>query len=147
MMLSPLTKEEYRVLIDYCVGNIYVIKFYSKRDERSKDRYNRLTGLKEPRNLVESCIALLIRDFLDDNPTAAFGFIASNIPGEPISNTKRFHFYETMMFNLIGEERFSHYKLEEISAYILIPNILENHDTLINQYWNQLQNYPISFVE
>ena len=146
-MVSPLTGEEYRILIDYCKGNIYIIKFYCKKDEKSKDRFNKLTGLNEPRNLVESCISVLDRDFLTKNETASFGFIASNIPDEPLRNTKRFHFYEIMMSTLVGDSRFSHYKLEEISAYLLIPKILDNHDELLEQFWGQLQNYPISVSE
>jgi hypothetical protein len=106
-----------------------------------------LTGLNEPRNLVESCISVLDRDFLTKNETASFGFIASNIPDEPLRNTKRFHFYEIMMSTLVGDTRFSHYKLEEISAYLLIPKILDNHDELLEQFWGQLQNYPISVSE
>lgn len=146
-MVSPLTGEEYRILIDFCEGNIYIIKFYCKRDEKAKNRYNKLTGLNEPRNLVESCINVLDRDFLSKNETASFGFIASNIPNEPLRNTKRFRFYEIMMSNLIGDARFVHYKLEEISAYLLIPKILDNHDALLDQYWQMLKEHPLTISE
>lgn len=146
-VVSPVTNGEYRILIDYCNGNIYIIKFYLKRDEGARDKYNRLTGYREPRNLVETCISVLINDFIEKDENASFGFIASNLPNESVNNTKRFRFYETMMSTLIGSERFSHYKLKEVSAYLLIPRKIENHEKLVNQYWAQLNEHQYFVIE
>lgn len=67
-----------------------------------------------------------MNEFLDKDETASFGFVASNLPGEGKSNTKRFRFYRQMMANLIGDERFSHYIIPEDSIYLLVPNVLKD---------------------
>ena len=146
-VISSLTKVEYVILVDHCKEDLYVINFYCKRDEKSRTRYNRLTNLHEPRNLVETCVDLILKKFLDLDPGASFGFIASNIPGESRNNTKRFRFYERMMSTLVGEVRFSHYKLEDISAYLLIPNAIDDHKGKLDVYYQMLQSYPITEVE
>ena len=124
--VSSLSRKEYRVFIDLCPNNIYIIKFYLKQDEKRKDKYNVLSGLNEPRNLVTTCLSILMNEFLDKDETASFGFVASNLPGEGKSNTKRFRFYRQMMANLIGDERFSHYIIQEDSIYLLVPNVLKD---------------------
>lgn len=137
--VSPLTNEEYRILIDKFEGEIHIIKFYLRRDENSSKKYSRLTNLREPRNLVETCLNVLLKNFLDLNPNASFGFIASNCENESLSNTKRFDFYKRMIANLIGEERFAHYTKPEISAYLLVPNSLTNHNRTLTQFNSLLE--------
>ncbi len=139
--VSPLSNEEYRIFIDEFEGDIYIIKFFLGKDEQSKTRYNRLTNYKEPRNLVETCLSVLMDNFLDKNPAASFGFIASNSVNETTTaNTKRFEFYKKMIANLIGEERFAHYTKPEISAYLLIPNAIEDHNPTLSRF-ESLLNY------
>lgn len=127
------TNQVYNVIIDECTHNVHVIKFYLKAHRHSPKRYNLLTNLNEPRSVLMTCLNIAIKEIHQKDKTASFGFVASNIIGEQYESTKRFRIYERFIQTFIGEETFAHYKYEDYSAYVLIPNIALQNDTELDK--------------
>lgn len=139
---SPRSHQTYFVWVDRCVNNIYVVKFHLKSHRLSPRKYNILTNLREPRNVLYTCVNILINEIYAKDKTASFGLVAANLEGETPKNTKRLRFYERFIASVIGTEEFKHYKYEEKSAYIIVPKIalakkqdlLECYSQMFNRY-------------
>ena len=78
---STRTKKWYIVRVEQYPNDFYGIKFYLKDDRLNPHKYNRLTGLNEPRPIIYTCIAILM-ELAEQNPNASFGFIGANLLGE-----------------------------------------------------------------
>ncbi len=116
---SPKTRQWYIVRVEEYPSDFYGIKFYLKADRLNPNKFNRLTGLNEPRSIINTCIAILM-DLTDTCPEASFGFIGSNIIGEDEYETKRFRVYRRMLTTYFSEEQYHHYQIVEKSAYALV---------------------------
>ena len=139
---SDKTSQVYHLIVDVCKFNTYVVKFYLKNHRYSKRKYNILSNLNEPRNVLYTCLCILIREIYNINPKASFGFIASNLINESKNNTKRFRFYEKFISTFVGNKTFNHYKYEEFSAYILIPRLaLSENSNLCNEIFSMFKEH------
>jgi hypothetical protein len=102
--------------------NIFIIKFYRKRDSRHPYKFNLLTNEFNCTKIVSTCIRILM-DILSRNKYASFGFLGSNTVSpnfeELRRNTKRFNIYKTAMENLVGEETFVHFMDDSHSTYLM----------------------------
>jgi len=136
---SPRTKQWYVVRVEEYPDSFYGIKFYLKADSLSPHKYNRLTGLNEPRAIINTCIAILL-ELEKQNPHSSFGFIGANIEGEGHVETKRFRVYRRILTTYFSEEVFYHYQILEQSAYAMIrrteldknPKLVEKLSTYIS---------------
>lgn len=124
--VSSLSKAEYRVYIDECPHNLLVIKFFLKDDATNKARYNKLSHLGEPRNVVYTCIRILLDEFIKKNDRYSISFVGSNKIGESIANTKRFRLYSRIMATVINPEKYLHMADEDSSAYLVVPMAVYN---------------------
>ena len=116
---STRSHQWYIVRVEQYPNQFFGIKFYLKADSLNPHRYNRLTGLNEPRPIIRTCIALLM-ELAAQHPDASFGFIGSNLIGESENQTKRFRFYKHMITTYFSEEKYYHYQILEKSAYALV---------------------------
>ena len=135
---STQTNHTYIVLIDECKYDLYVIKFYLKNHRLSEYKYNILSNLKEPRNVLYTCMSIAIDEIYQNNDRASFGFVAANLKNEEKSNTKRFSFYRKFITSLIGTDTFSHFTYEEQSAYLLIPSVVVKNNPNANHTYTEL---------
>ena len=130
---STRTKKWYIVRVEQYPNDFYGIKFYLKDDRLNPHKYNRLTGLNEPRPIIHTCIAILM-ELAEQNPNASFGFIGANLLGESDHETKRFRVYRRILTTYFSEEHFLHYQIIEKSAYALVRrHVLENNPDLIKE--------------
>lgn len=128
---STRTKKWYIVRIEQYPDEFFGIKFYLKDDRLNPHKYNRLTGLNEPRPVIYTCIAILM-ELAEKKPNASFGFIGANMPGENENETKRFRVYRRILTTYFSEETYLHYQIIEKSAYALIRrSVLENNPGII----------------
>ena len=133
---STRTKRWYIVRVEEYPNHFFGIKFYLKADSRSKRKYNRLTGLNEPRPVINTCIAILM-EVAEQYPNSSFGFIGANLIGEGDYETKRFRVYRRILSTYFSEEHYLHYQIVEKSAYALVrreaiaknPNIITEIST------------------
>lgn len=144
---SSLTNKEYRVLIDELDGPLLVIKFYLKNDAGDKKKYNKLSNLGEPRNIVYTCTSILNNEFLERDRSFSVGFIGSNCVNESVANTKRFCFYKKIIANLISPDRFNQYEDENSSVFLLIPkDVDESNPSLLQDIINMFKRHSFSDI-
>ena len=133
---STRTKRWYIVRVEQYPHEFFGIKFYLKDDRLNPHKYNRLTGLNEPRPVVNTCIAILM-ELAAQYPNSSFGFIGANMLGESEAETKRFRVYRRILTTYFSEEHYLHYQLVEKSAYALVrkqalsrnPNLIKEIST------------------
>ena len=130
---SPRTHQWYIVRVEEYPNNFYGIKFYLKADALSPHKYNRLTGLNEPRPVINTCIAILL-ELHKSNTKASFGFIGANLEGETNNETKRFRVYRSILSSYFSEEVYLHYQILDQSAYAMVrKSELEKNPNLITE--------------
>jgi len=131
-------KEKYHIEVEEYLFNIYVLKFFPARLKKHPRRFNVLTGENKMGKIVATCIQLILQ-ILKKNPMANFGFLGSHtfdpkrFYEEGKECTKRFKIYRYAVYNLIGEEYFSHFMEEKNSTYLLINNKHEDVDLIKEQ--------------
>ena len=130
---STRTKKWYIVRVEQYPNDFFGVKFYLKDDRLNPHKYNRLTGLNEPRPIIYTCIAILM-ELAEQYPNSSFGFIGANLLGESERETKRFRVYRRVLTTYFSEEYYLHYQIVEKSAYALVrKTVLENNPNIINE--------------
>ena len=130
---SSRTKKWYIVRVEKYPNDFWGIKFYLKDDRLNPHKYNRLTGLNEPRPIINICIAILM-ELASRYPYSSFGVIGANLMGESEKETKRFRVYRRVLTTYFSEEHYLHYQIIEKSAYALVQKqALNNNPNLINE--------------
>ena len=130
---STKSHRWYIVRVEEHPQHFYGIKFYLKSDTLNPNKFNKLSGLFEPRPVINTCIAILM-ELASMNPEASFGFIGANLIGESEQETKRFRVYNTILTTYFSEAQYLHYQILEKSAYALISRIaLERNPDFILQ--------------
>ena len=128
---SSKSHQWYWVWVEVYKHDMYAIKFHLKAHRNSPNKYSIMTGLNEPRPVVNTCIAIML-EVAAVNPRASFGFIGAATETESEVNTKRFRFYKRLMATYFSKAEFRHFGDTEKSTYILIRyQELEAHPTLI----------------
>lgn len=136
---STKTRRWYIVRVEEHPQHFYGVKFFLKADSLNPHKYNRLTGLNEPRPIINTCIAILM-ELASQTSGASFGFIGANLIGEGEYETKRFRVYRHILTTYFSEAQYLHYQIVEKSAYALVsrealtanPNLIE----LISTYFS-----------
>lgn len=142
---STRTKKWYIVRVEQYPNDFFGIKFYLKDDRLNPHKYNRLTGLNEPRPIVYTCIAILM-ELSEQYPDSSFGFIGANLPGEGEKETKRFRVYRRVLTTYFSEESYLHYQIVEKSAYALVRRrVLENNPNIINEISTYFSDHYTDF--
>lgn len=130
---SPKSHRWYIVRVEEYPNQFYGIKFYLKSDSLNPHKFNRLSGLFEPRPVINTCIAILM-ELASTNPEASFGFIGANLIGESEEETKRFRVYKTILTTYFSEAHYLHYQILEKSAYALISRrVIESNPDIIQE--------------
>ena len=147
---STRTNHVYLVRVEEYPYHFYGIKFYLKDHCHSKNKYNLLTGLNEPRSVINTCINILI-DVYKKDKHASFGFIGAHTLKELDEKkssglerpTKRMRFYERIINSYFPSNGsfFQHYIDEAKNTYLIInTKELERDSDLvpkINKYFTE----------
>lgn len=142
---STRTKKWYIVRVEQYPNDFFGIKFYLKDDRLNPHKYNRLTGLNEPRPIIYTCIAILM-ELAEQYPNSSFGFIGANLLGESENETKRFRVYRRILTTYFSEEHYLHYQIIEKSAYALVRRqVLENNPNIIKEISTYFSDNYINF--
>jgi len=130
---STRTNQWYIVRAEEYPNHFFGVKFYLKADANNPHKFTRLTGLNEPRAVINTCIAIMM-ELSKQIPSSSFGFIGANIEGEGNMETKRFRVYRRILTTYFSEEVYFHYQVVEQSAYAMVrKSELDKHPNLIQQ--------------
>ena len=136
--------KAYLVYVEEYDYQVFIVKFHLKSHSDSDNKYNLLTSSGYPSRVIATCVKIML-DHHSENHFSSYGFIGSNLIGEPKSNTKRFRIYKSVMLALFSPQSFDHKFNENGSAYLLLnkankePNLLEKVEIMFEKlYYEEL---------
>lgn len=128
----------YVIRAEYDNENIMALKFYCKKDRRSKYKYNKIINkgsFSSVINILDTCTSL-IPILLEKHPDCSFGLCSSRSIDftnpkkltEHLQSNQRFRIYFKFIQDRIGHKTFTHIEYPSISSYILINNNVNDID-------------------
>ena len=117
---------------EYHTENVFAIKFYCKKDKKSKFKYNKIINKNKYSTVIkifETCLSL-IPQLLELQPNCSFALLSSRSIDfsnprkltEGLTRNQRFRVYTRFLQERIGNVTFTHIQYEELSWYLLINN-------------------------
>ena len=119
------TNKKYLVIVEEYAYFVFVVKFCTYDRKNHPDRFNSLTNINECSRILTT-IGYIMKEMVQNNPYASFGFIGSPLPGESNQNTKRYRLYSNVVSQLISPILFEQKSLIQKSAYLLLNR--DNHE-------------------
>lgn len=136
---SSKTGYNYILRAEYHSEDVFAVKFYCKKDKRSRFKYHKIVNKGDVGNIFITCLKV-IPILLQKYPTASFGICGSPTIDfkskmiENYANNQRFRTYCYVISLKIGTETFTHYDYQNVSSYLLLNNKnpdLETKENLI----------------
>jgi len=124
--------KRYLVFVEQYNYNVFAVKFCTHEKKNYIDRFNVLSHRFEC-NRILSTVGAIMREIINNNPYATFGFIGSPLPTEAKNNTKRFRLYSLVVEQVISPILFEHRKSTNNSTYLMLnkDNMAQEPDLLI----------------
>lgn len=140
---SPITKYHYIIRADYHKEDVFAVKFYCKKDRRSRYKYNKIVNKGDIGNIFITCIKV-IPLLLKVYPNSSFGFAGAptidfkSKKAEGYASNQRFRTYCYVISLKIGTETFTHFEYEKVSSYLLLNNsnqdIIKKEEQIIKMF-------------
>lgn len=116
---STKSNHTYIVRVEKYVEHTYCIKFFDKANIHSENKFSLRTSTYEPRTIFYTLVHIMM-DVYQKDPKASFFFIgAEDEKDEPGVATRRFKVYVKFVLSTIGDKVFKHYRVNDLSLYIL----------------------------
>jgi hypothetical protein len=139
------TGKAYVVLVQRYDYGINVVKFYAKKDEKSKGqkKFQVLTHEGDALKIIGTCLAIMLA-IREKEPFANFAFQGINSAHETIENTQRFRIYSYLFKNTFDPAEYTHVQDESKSAYMIVhhtcpmPEYLDKVSKMFNDYYDKL---------
>lgn len=144
---------KYIVEVEVYDHNVYAMKFYVKTHSPSPFRYNKMTGNRDARRIIDTCLQIGV-EFYKKNDLISFCFIGAPTQEEydrsGYLKTKRFRVYAQISKFLLNPETFTHTEVTESSFYILMnnkavartPDLFERIKKMFNTHYTIEQFFP-----
>lgn len=117
---STKSSHTYIVRIEKYERHAYCVKFYDKAVSCSKNKYSLRTNTFEARTILYTVIHIMMDVYAKD-PMASFFFTgAEDEKDEAAVSTRRYNFYRKFVASTISDRLFAHYRVNELSLYILV---------------------------
>ena len=116
---SAKSNHTYIVRVERYIEHTYCLKFFDKANMLSENKFSLRTGTFEPRTIFYTLFNIMM-DVYQKDPKASFFFIgAEDEKDEPGVATRRFKVYVKFVLSTIGDKVFKHYRVNDLSLYIL----------------------------
>lgn len=116
---SEKSHHTYIVRVERYRNHFYCLKFFDKAMMHSNNKFSLRTHTFEPRTIFYTLYYIML-DVLKNDPLASFFFVgAEDERDEQGKSTRRFRVYRRFVLSTVTEEAFKHYRLSELSLYIL----------------------------
>lgn len=117
---SERSRHTYIVRVERYKSHTYCVKFFDKAHTDSKNKFSLRTNTFEARTIFYTIYHILL-DILGKDPRASFFFIgAEDEKDESTAATRRYLVYRRFVMSTISDRLFDHYRVNELSLYILV---------------------------
>lgn len=131
---STMSNQRYMVRVERYPNHFVAIKFYLYNHRDCKEKYQMLTGFKEPRRVVLTVLRILAL-YSIEYPNAVFALFAAN---DVRGGNKRFGFYKRMIARTVWFSDFIKV-YDDRGACALTHNASVSEDAIVeffNQYYS-----------
>lgn len=136
---STKSNHAYIVRVEKYENSVYCLKFYDKAMRYSRDRFSLRTNTFEPRTIFYTLYHIMI-DVLKKDEKASFFFIGAQDEKDELGvATRRFRIYRKFVSSVISDKLFVHYRINELSLYILVNKKAENPVELSNMIVHEVR--------
>ena len=117
---SLKSNHTYIVRVEQYIHHVYCLKFFDKAMSNSRDKFSLRTATFEPRTIFYTLYHILL-DVLKKDSNASFFFIGAEDEFDTIGkSTRRYNVYKRFVLSSISDKQFEHYRVNELSLYMLI---------------------------
>lgn len=117
---SEKSHHAYIVRIEEYRSHAYCVKFFDKANINSKNRYSIRSNTFEVRTILYTIFRIML-DVLKRDPLASFFFIgAEDEKDQKGMVSRRFRLYRRFVLSTVSDEKFDHYRRNDLSLYILV---------------------------
>lgn len=128
---KTLKNKKYIIHIEEYEFKVYVLKFFLKSNEFSKDRFNHLTGDGESFRIISTCFLALIHIKTVIDVDASFGFIGAKKPDEENDEyTQRYRIYSKKGRTYFNVENFMHLNNDLNSSYLILDKRIHSEESV-----------------
>lgn len=117
---STKSGHTYIVRVEKYHSHIYCLKFFDKSVSLSKNKFSLRTNTFEPRTIFYTLYHIMIDVLRRDNKASFFFIGAEDEKDELGIATRRYRIYRRFVSSIISDKIFEHYRINELSLYILI---------------------------
>ena len=123
--------KKYIIHIEEFEFKVFVLKFFLKNNEYSKNRFNHLTGDGEAFRILSTCFTAIIHIKVNIDDNASFGFIGARKTGEKTDkNTQRFRIYSIKGRTFFNLENYMHLENVKNSSYLILDRRIHSLETI-----------------
>ena len=139
---SEKSHHAYIVRVECYKEHTYCVKFFDKANINSKNKFSIRSNTFEARTILYTIFHIML-DVLKRDEKASFFFIgAEDEKDQKGMMSRRFKFYRRFVLSTVSEDKFEHFRRNDLSLYILInkkseldtSNYAENIANIVQQY-------------
>ncbi len=117
---SEKSHHAYIVRVECYKQHAYCVKFFDKANINSKNKFSLRSNTFEPRTILYTVFRIML-DVLQRDEKASFFFIgAEDEKDQKGMVSRRFRFYRRFVLSTVSENKFDHYRRNDLSLYILV---------------------------
>lgn len=117
---SDKSHHAYIVRVECYKEHAYCVKFFDKANINSKNKFSLRSNTFEARTILYTMFHIML-DVLKRDELASFFFIgAEDEKDQKGMMSRRFRLYRRFVLSTVSEEKFEHYRRNDLSLYILV---------------------------
>ena len=139
---SERSHHAYIVRVECYQEHAYCVKFFDKANINSKNKFSLRSNTFEARTILYTMFHIML-DVLERDGRASFFFIgAEDEKDQKGMMSRRFRLYRRFVLSTVSEEKFDHYRRNDLSLYILVnKDSVENTEAYADKIAKIVQQY------
>lgn len=139
---SEKSHHAYIVRVERYKKNAYCVKFFDKANINSKNKFSLRSNTFEARTILYTIFHIML-DVLKRDSKASFFFIgAEDEKDQEGMMSRRFRLYRRFVLSTVSENKFDHYRRNDLSLYILVnKEYVADSATYAGELANFVQQY------
>lgn len=139
---SKKSHHTYIVRVECYEEHAYCVKFFDKANINSQNKFSLRSNTFEARTILYTMFHIML-DVLKRDDKASFFFIgAEDEKDQKGMMSRRFRLYRRFVLSTVSEEKFDHYRRNELSLYILVnKNAVDNTRIYAERIADIVQQY------
>lgn len=139
---SEKSHHAYIVRVESYQEHAYCVKFFDKANINSKNKFSLRSNTFEARTILYTMFHIML-DVLKRDGKASFFFVgAEDEKDQKGMMSRRFRLYRRFVLSIVSEEKFDHYRRNDLSLYILVnKNFTDNTEEYAEKIADIVQKY------